>query len=123
VLAVDAFSSDAIPVHLLTREALTVYLRHLRAPDGVVALHVSNRYLDLKPVTQGLAGALGLQLGYFFSMGILDAWPSDWILLAPGGALLDDPELSLAGVPLPVNAPGLPLWTDSYSDLLRVIKR
>src|SRR5262249_55405144 len=54
VLVVDAFSSDAIPVHLLTREALTVYLRHLRAPDGVVALHVSNRYLDLKPVSQGL---------------------------------------------------------------------
>jgi hypothetical protein len=123
VLAVDAFSSDSIPVHLLTREAVAVYLRHLRAPDGVVAVHVSNRYLDLKPVTQGIAGVLGLRLGYFFSMGILDAWPSDWILLAPGGELLDDPQVWGAGVPLAVNTPGLPVWTDSYSDLLRVIKR
>ena len=49
LLAVDAFSSDAIPVHLLTREALAVYFRHLK-PDGILALHISNRYLDLEPV-------------------------------------------------------------------------
>lgn len=61
VLAVDAFSSDAIPVHLLTREALLVYLRHLRGPNGVVAFHVSNRYLDLRPVVKGLAGRLDLR--------------------------------------------------------------
>ena len=49
LLAVDAFSSDAIPIHLLTREALEVYFRHLK-PDGILALHISNRYLDLEPV-------------------------------------------------------------------------
>ena len=54
VLAVDAFSSDAIPVHLITREALAVYLRHVK-PDGIVAFHVSNRFLDLVPVVARLA--------------------------------------------------------------------
>ena len=49
MLAVDAFSSDAIPIHLLTREALALYFHHLK-PDGILALHISNRYLDLEPV-------------------------------------------------------------------------
>ena len=54
MLAVDAFSSDAIPVHLITREALGVYLQHVK-PDGIVAFHVSNRFLDLIPVVARLA--------------------------------------------------------------------
>src|SRR5262249_4834876 len=69
VRAVDAFSTAAIPVHLLPREALQVYLRPLRTPDGVVALHVSNRYLALKPVAQGLAARLGLQATLVVSLG------------------------------------------------------
>ena len=52
VLAVDAFSSDSIPVHLLTQEAMDLYFRHLR-PDGILAVHISNRYLDLQPVLEG----------------------------------------------------------------------
>ena len=60
ILAVDAFSSDAIPVHLLTREAIQLYFRHLK-PAGVLALHISNRYLDLKPVCEGGARAVGRQ--------------------------------------------------------------
>ncbi len=58
ILAVDAFSSDAIPVHLLTREAIQLYFRHLK-PEGVLALHISNRYLDLKPVCEGGAASVG----------------------------------------------------------------
>ena len=54
VLAVDAFSGDSIPVHLITYEAFTEYLRHLK-PDGVIAFHVSNRFLDLKPVLLEIA--------------------------------------------------------------------
>jgi len=57
VLAVDAFSSDAIPVHLLTYEAMQLYFRHIK-PDGILAVHVSNRYLDLQPVVGGEAQAL-----------------------------------------------------------------
>ena len=59
VLAIDAFSSDAIPVHLITTEAVEVYLRHMK-PDGVIAFHVTNRYLDLVPVVEGIAHELGL---------------------------------------------------------------
>ena len=59
VLAIDAFSSDSIPIHLLTTEAMSVYLRHMR-PDGVVAFHVSNRFFDLPPVVKAIAAAHGL---------------------------------------------------------------
>ena len=57
MLAVDAFSSDAIPIHLLTREALALYFHHLK-PNGILALHISNRYLDLVPVCARGAEAL-----------------------------------------------------------------
>ena len=57
VLILDAFSGDSIPVHLLTRQAFEVYFRHLR-PGGIVAVHVTNRYLDLAPVVDALAAAL-----------------------------------------------------------------
>ena len=60
VLAVDAFSGDSIPVHLLTKEAFDLYFRHLK-PGGVLAVHVSNKYLDLEPVVHGIASALGKQ--------------------------------------------------------------
>ena len=58
MLAVDAFSSDSIPVHLLTKEAMQLYFHHLK-PDGILAVHISNRYLDLEPVIEGEAKALG----------------------------------------------------------------
>ncbi len=123
VLAVDAFSSDSIPVHLLTRDALAVYLRHLRAPEGVVAFHVSNRYLDLRPVMMGLAGRLGLRAALVVWPGQDGSWPSDWILLTREGRLLEDTQVKAAAVTLAVGDPGLPVWTDDYSNLLRVIKR
>ena len=58
VLVVDAFSSDSIPVHLLTKEAMALYFHHLK-PDGILAVHISNRYLDLEPVVEGESRALG----------------------------------------------------------------
>src|SRR5207247_10321436 len=58
VLAVDAFSGDAIPVHLLTREAVALYLRHLK-PTGILAIHTSNTYLRLAPIVQLLARDAG----------------------------------------------------------------
>ena len=62
VIVVDAFSGDAIPVHLLTREALALYRRQLQ-PDGVIAFHVSNQYIDLEPVVAAIAANAGLQCG------------------------------------------------------------
>jgi SAM-dependent methyltransferase len=83
LLVVDAFSSDAIPIHLITRQALAIYLDNL-APDGLLAFHISNRYLDLEPVLGNLAEAAGL-VGF-----IQNDWESDvpgktassWVILA-----------------------------------------
>jgi hypothetical protein len=118
VLVVDAFSGDSIPVHLLTAECMQIYLRHL-APDGVVAFHVSNRYLDLIPVVLGLAARYELSPALIVHTANdgLTVTPSKWVLLARGDALRDRPEIAHASTPLHVNTNALPLWTDDFSDL------
>ncbi|MFZ5829847.1 MAG: spermidine synthase [Planctomycetota bacterium] len=78
VLALDAFSSDAIPTHLLTNEAFAVYDKHL-APDGVLAVHISNRYLDLSPVVRKLADKHGFRV-----IRIDTDYPSEWSTRFPG---------------------------------------
>src|SRR5262249_38615102 len=91
VLAIDAFSGDAIPVHLLTREAFALYRDALRE-DGVLAVHVSNHYLDLPPIVRGLAAEQGrqavrIETGDDESRG-LDS--STWMLVTNNGALLEN---------------------------------
>ena len=84
VLALDAFSSDAIPVHLLTKEAVAIYGKHL-APDGVLAVHISNRYLDLEPVVENVAKEFGYErLSISDGDGERDWWiySSTWVLLS-----------------------------------------
>src|SRR4029450_1294929 len=81
VLALDAFSSDAVPVHLLTLEAMSLYLRHL-GPGGVLAVHVSNKYLDLKPVVRGVAGLFMLHAVFVESAPRGPFWAADLILVA-----------------------------------------
>jgi hypothetical protein len=123
VLALDAFSSDAIPVHLLTCEAITLYLRHL-APQGILAVHVSNRYLNLQPVVRGLAGRCGLKALLVDSDEDGDlVWSADWILLARDTASFASHDIRDRGVLLSVDDRGLPVWTDTYSNLLGVLKR
>lgn len=121
VLVVDAFSSDAIPTHLLTREAFAVYLRHL-AEGGVLAVQITNRYVDLKPVVRGAAAALSLHAEHIPSIekGIL--WSSDWVLVARDRALLEDEVVSAATLPRLARADEV-LWMDDWSNLLRVVKR
>lgn len=121
VLVVDAFSSDAIPTHLLTREAFAAYLRHL-AEGGVLAVQVTNRYVDLKPVVRGAATALSLHAEHVpsFEKGVL--WSSDWMLVARDRALLEDDVVSSATLPRLAGADEV-LWTDDWSDLLRVVRR
>ncbi len=121
VLAVDAFSSDAIPIHLLTVEAFGAYLRHL-AGEGVLALHVTNRYLDLKPVVRGAARALSLHVEHVPSLEKGMLWSSDWMLVARGRAFFEDEVVSAATLPRLPRA-GEVLWTDDWSNLLRVVKR
>jgi hypothetical protein len=121
VLVVDAFSSDAVPTHLLTREAFAAYLRHL-AQGGVLAVQITNRYVDLEPVVRGAADALSLHAEHVpsFEKGFL--WSSDWMLVARDRAFLDD-EVVSAGTLSLLPRSGEVLWTDDWSDLFRVLKR
>jgi hypothetical protein len=121
LLVLDAFTSDAIPVHLLTAEAFATYLRHLR-PDGVIAVHISNRHLDLRPVLLGLGERAGLTLRVVRDDGARDRWwtmPSIWVLMTRNEALL----ASLAGKsdPIPAEIEAV-AWTDEYTSLLRLMR-
>lgn len=116
ILAVDAFSGDAIPVHLLTREAMAIYLRHLRGPGSVIAFHVSNRSIDLRPVVAALAHEYHLA-----SMEIYTPDVSDWILVSADPAGLGIPALAATGHPIELAHPAL-LWTDDYSNLYSLLR-
>lgn len=122
VLAVDAFSGDSIPVHMLTREAFRVYFRHVK-PDGVLAIHVSNRFLDFSPVIARLAAAFGKQPLAVHSPGDRNAHTMEatWILVTSNRALLDSPVFQANGRRLPAPKGGR-LWTDDYSNLFQVMK-
>jgi SAM-dependent methyltransferase len=119
LILVDAFNSDAIPVHLLTREAIGVYLDKL-APGGIIALHLSNRYLDLEPVVAALARERGLRArvgtstlsGFFFSA-------STWAVVARSDADLGTLSAD-SRWPQAQARRGVPAWTDDYSSLLSV---
>jgi hypothetical protein len=121
VLVVDAFSGDAIPTHLLTKEAMALYLRHLRSPESVIAMHISNISLDLGPVVSGLAHEFQLQaVRIHHPEGKSLSSQSDWVLLSRTGVRLEPRLVSAAAAPLPYD-PSVPLWTDDYSNLFRVI--
>ncbi len=117
VIAVDAFSSDAIPVHLITREALAVYLSHL-APGGIVAFHVSNRYLDLPPVVAQLAAAHGVAAWQIEDSPTDDHLSyTDWVLVGR-----DIPEALREAGRMITPKPGAPLWTDTTNNLFKALK-
>ena len=122
LLAVDAFSSDSIPAHLLTLEAFELYFRHLK-PDGILAVHISNRHLYLEPVVAAAAEKLGKD-------AVVIESPSDraneiflarWVLLANPGVLQQFPNVEEAGEPA-TSLARVKLWTDSYSSLFAVLK-
>lgn len=119
VIAVDAFSGDAIPIHLITREAGDIYLRQL-APDGVLAFHISNRYLDLAPVVRGLADYLKLKAIRIESEPDpdRDIYGASWLLLTNNEKLLAALSPHAANE---TSAPSL-LWTDDFSNLFQILK-
>ncbi len=122
VLAVDAFSSDAIPVHLITSEAVAAYLRHMK-PNGIIAFHVTNRFLDLVPVVQAIGAANGLASVWISDDGETGmASRSDWVLLSRDRAALARPELAEHATPI-VPHPEWRLWTDDFNNLVQVLKR
>jgi hypothetical protein len=120
VLAVDAFSGDSIPVHLITVEAFTEYLRHVK-PGGVIVFHVSNRFLDLKPVLLAIAEKHGLQFAYLHESGENGGTTSDWIAMSRDKSVILKPSLVEATEPV-VPRPDWRLWTDSYTSLVQVFK-
>lgn len=127
VLVVDAFSGDAIPLHLLTLEAIALYRRHL-APGGVIAFHVSNQYLDLAPEVALLAASQGMQAASVQSLPDEQkgAYSSSWVLVTDNAAFLEQPEIARVARPIArrPNAAGgkLRLWTDDYSSLLPILQ-
>jgi hypothetical protein len=123
LLILDAFNSDAVPVHLLTREALDVYLRRVRGADGVVAFNLTNRFLELRPVALALARDRGLAWASFFTTtpsGELE-FPSLWAVLTRDEGLLSAALLRDAAE-RGVEIASRPPWTDDYSDLLRSLR-
>ena len=108
LLAVDAFSGDAIPIHLLTAEAFRLYLAHLK-PDGVLALHITNRYLDLAPEVLALAANAGMSARVVRNSPELDddTYEATWVIAHRGA---------------PLTTPATPVWTDDHSNLLSALK-
>jgi hypothetical protein len=122
VLAIDAFSGDAIPLHLLTTEALALYNKHL-APNGVIAFHVSNQYVDLAPEITLLAASAGMKAELVESSpdAAHGAFRSTWVLLTTSPTFFTQPEIAAATQPMPT-LPSLKLWTDDYSSLLPIVQ-
>jgi hypothetical protein len=121
VLAVDAFSSDSIPVHLITREALGLYLGHMK-PDGIVAFHVSNRFLDLVPVVARLAAEHGAHAVVVDEESDEDRTTSTWVLVSRDRKALERPEIVEAGAAEPETRDEWRTWTDDYSNLVQILK-
>jgi spermidine synthase len=123
LLAMDAFTSDAVPVHLLTKEAYVTYQRHLK-PSGVLAINISNRYLDLEPVVAQAASDLGWMGVTVADEGEWEEYytSSTWILLSRSAAIFSHPNFHQSAV-APIHAkPGFRPWTDDYSNIIQILK-
>jgi SAM-dependent methyltransferase len=122
VLALDAFSGDAIPVHLLTRESFALYLRLLK-PGGVIAFHVSNNYLALAPVVRQLANQVGYQAVEVKNHDDPEnnVFAADWVLVTNNSAVLENSAIRLHAVPIG-RRDALRPWTDDFNNLLEIVK-
>ena len=124
LLVLDAFSSDAIPVHLLTREAFEVYGRHLNT-NAIVAVHVSNHYLDLEPVVVNLARQFGYKLASIDFEEDTEEWwfyGSTWILLSHSEEILNRPAIRNAAGTVNTKSTKVPLWTDDFASLFQILR-
>jgi len=122
-LAMDAFTSDAVPVHLLTREAYATYARHLN-PGGVLAINISNRYLNLEPVVAQASADLG-----WTGVAVADDGdekdyysPSTWVLVSRSAKIFEQKNFRDASVERIQTKPGFRPWTDDYSNILQILK-
>jgi SAM-dependent methyltransferase len=126
VLGIDAFSGDSIPMHLVTREAMAIYLKHLK-PNGVIVFQATNRFIDLLPVVKLLAAEFGLQARNVSDIPEgadgAEYWYSstDQVVVTRNVALLSWPTLA-EGTEEIADKPGLPVFTDAHHNLLRILK-
>ncbi|MDB6166897.1 MAG: integral rane protein-like protein, partial [Lacunisphaera sp.] len=124
LLALDAFSSDAIPVHLLTKEGFEIYLQQIK-PDGIIAVHISNRYLDLRPVVEKLAENFGMGVVSISDDDEPEWWiyATTWLLVSKNKAFLDQPAIRDRADGPDSRAGALaPLWTDDFTNLYSILK-
>jgi len=128
-LIMDAFSSDAVPVHLLTKEAFEIYLRHLK-PDGAILVNISNRYLDLRPVVENAAKVFGLRAhtvnsddgGADEDEGGWWLYGATWMILSKNQDFMDRDALRHAAAPPSAKPNTIPLWTDDYASMFRILQ-
>ena len=122
VLAIDAFSSDSIPVHLITREAMEAYRRHV-VEDGAIVFHITNRYLDLRGVVRQLADQIGWQAVLVVDEPPSDSpqYHSDWVVITRNDWLLELLRKDDKGTLLP-GVSGRRPWTDDFNNLFEVLK-
>ena len=124
LLALDAFSSDAIPVHLLTREAFEIYLQQLK-PDGVLAVHISNRYLNLQPVVEKLADAFKLHVATISDDNEPEWWiyATTWMIVTRNKEFLASDRIKEVAEAPEADKTTFPLWTDDYASLYSIMKQ
>ncbi|MGH8703420.1 MAG: spermidine synthase [Burkholderiales bacterium] len=127
LLAIDAFSGDSIPMHLITREAMAAYVRHLK-PDGVIVFQATNRFVDIAPVVERLAAEFGLTAVLVADAAEnddgADYWVSatDQIIVTKNARLLAAEPIQSVAQPIPPR-PDFRVWTDDFYNLLRILKR
>jgi len=123
LIVLDAFSSDAIPVHLVTQQALDLYLSKL-AQGGILAFHISNRSLDLKPILANLAASRNLLCIGFDDLkpsSFEGKDPSQWVVMARGPEEISNLSINTQWQPLKARA-GERVWTDEFSNIVRAIR-
>jgi spermidine synthase len=121
VLVIDAFSGDSVPIHLLTKEAFSQYFRHLK-PDGVLALHITNRFLNLNPVVKTAANAFDqdIKVVTYVASKDKEGYRSEWALISKDQTFFKNAQLVNAkDIPEPKN---FKLWKDDYSSLISILK-
>jgi hypothetical protein len=126
VLAMDAFSGDSIPMHLLTREAMQIYLRHLK-PDGVLIFQATNRFLNIPPIVASLAKEFGLAAVLISDSAESEEGPEYWtsstdqVIVTANKALLQSEKIRAVATEIAIPA-GFRFWTDDFNNLMRVLK-
>ena len=123
LLVLDAFNSEAPPVHLLTVEAFTIFLRHLK-PDGIIAVNITSKQVNLHAVVAAAANALHMQqlvLTDLNAEGDLRRFPSEWIVLSRNPHVLQQPKIQEAAMPERQSVASIPAWTDDYTSLFQVM--